>query len=139
MAKSNGSFVMAVGLPWDAVAAQSLEKPDRANKASSGGEEALDEAEVNLRQDCEVGDGDALVDLVDRGIDETELHYGAVVLDETRIRRAAGSGEVRGAAGHLARGVGHRFHQRPGLGQEHVSGAGEGQRVLRPDLGRRGL
>ena len=42
-------------------------------------------------------------------------------------------------AGDLVRGICHGLDQPPGLGQEHVAGAGECERILSADLRGRGF
>src|SRR3546814_4540642 len=55
---------------------------------------------------CEVVERDVLVHLMRGGVQQAELGDGAVVLDEARVRGAAGGAELRGAAGDRGDGIG---------------------------------
>ena len=62
-------------------------------------EPVLEERLVDVRQRFEVGDRDALVDHVHGLADQAEFDDRAIILDEARIRRAAGGRQRRLAAG----------------------------------------
>ena len=60
-------------------------------------------ATIERGQRLEIGDGDALVELVDRGVDGTQLDdLAADVGDEASVRRAAGAGKLGRDAADLA-------------------------------------
>ena len=77
---------------------------------------------VDLRQRLQVGDRNALVDHVHRLPDETEFDDRAVILNETRIRRAARRRELRRLAGDVLDGGGERGDQRIVARQEDMAG-----------------
>src|SRR2546423_432315 len=62
---------------------------------ASGRKIALDEAAVDLRQRHEVGQRHVLVHLMGRGIAQAHLNDRAEVLDEARVRGAAGRRQRR--------------------------------------------
>ena len=69
---------------------------------SCAAEEAVEKGFVDRGQPGDVGELDALVDLVHRLADEAELGDRAMRLDEARVGGAAGGAELRGAAGDRA-------------------------------------
>ena len=75
-----------------------------------------------------------LVDLMDRGVDQTELDDGTNVLDEARIRCAAAGRQFRDTARHGLHGVLQGRDEGAGLRQENVAGAGEAQIVFCADF-----
>ncbi len=71
--------------------------------ASCSGQQPLEYATIDRRQRLEIGDGDALVELVDRRVDRPELDdLGANVGDEAAVGRASGAGELGRDAADLA-------------------------------------
>src|SRR3977135_3290254 len=71
--------------------------------ASSSGQQSLEDATIDRRQRLEIGDSDALVDLVDRIVDRSKLDdFGANVGDETAVGCTSGAGELGRDAADLA-------------------------------------
>src|SRR5262245_54058502 len=61
-----------------------------------------------------------------RGVGEAELDHRAVLVDEAGVRGATGGGERGRPASHRLDRIAYRIGERPGLGEEHVVPAREG-------------
>ena len=75
---------------------------------------------ADRRQRDDVGDRRAFVDRMHGLADQAEFEHRAIILDEARVRGAAGGRELRLAAGHLGDGGGGKIGERSGLGDEDV-------------------
>ena len=93
---------------------------------------------VHPRQRLEVVDSDVFVEGVHRRADEADFDHRAGVLDEARVRRAAGGRQLRLHAGRLFDRPRDEVGERPAFGQEGDGvGRFDGQRVA-PAARRRG-
>src|SRR3546814_10060188 len=70
-----------------------------------------------------------LVGLVNRPVDQPELHDRAVVLDEPGIGGTAARARLRPPAGHPLHGAGHDLAERAGRRQEALAGYADVQLV----------
>ena len=75
---------------------------------------------IDRRQRDEVGDRRAFVDLMHGLPDQAEFEHRAIILDEARVRRAAGGRKLRLAAGDFGDGGDGEIGERSRLGDEHV-------------------
>src|SRR5664280_863727 len=112
----------AMAPPWGA-----------ASEASVGAmscHQALEGAAIDVLQHVEAGDVDALVDLVDAGIDRPELdHLGADALDVAPVRRPTRGRKLAGDAGVLADRCRHGLAECAGRRQEGLAAERPGDLV----------
>src|SRR5579864_7301354 len=80
----------------------------------------IENAPVDRGERCKVDGRNAFVDLVHGLVDEAELDHWAIILDETRVRRAAGGRELRRLPGHLGNRARDEIDERTGRGEERV-------------------
>src|SRR3546814_2083003 len=108
-----------------AAPAATRQRRGRRSPGSSGSswQVACEHAAVDGREACEVVERDVLVHLMRGGVQQAELGDGAVVLDEARVRGAAGGAELRGAAGDRGDGIGKQRapRARRTRSEEHTS------------------
>ena len=96
-----------------------------------GTSSALENAAVDRARGAEIGDAHALVQLVDRGVDRSELdHLAADVGDEAAVRRAAGAGQLGRDAGHLADRVARDVDELAARREIRLAESGPGERVV---------
>ena len=98
----------------------------------------LERALIDARQRFEIVDRDALVDGVNRGVDEAKLDHRTGVLDEARVRSPPAGRERRLPPGHVLDRFGDEIGERSRLGEEGACVAGlEGQRRASASVRRR--
>src|SRR5258707_9265495 len=90
----------------------------RATPAST--EVALQDATVDRRQRLKIGDRHALVDLMHGLPEEAELDHRAIILDEARVRSAAGGRERGPPPGGLGDRGGDEIDEGAGPGEKNV-------------------
>src|SRR5262249_41596828 len=77
----------------------------------SSAEIALENPPIDRGQGREVGHAGALVDLMHGGAHEPELEHRAIVLDEARVRGAAGGRQLGPAAGDFLDRADHEIEE----------------------------
>src|SRR5262249_11958868 len=75
---------------------------------------------IDGAQHCELGEAWALADVMHGLPHEAEFEYGAIILDEARVRRAAAGRKLRLLAGHILDRCGHQLDEGARLGHERV-------------------
>src|SRR5215510_9389144 len=84
------------------------------------GKISVDDLAINFGQFLQITNRHALVDLMHRLTDQTELDHGAMMRDESSVRRAAGRRQCRLAAGDFGNGGGDQVGERARLGYENT-------------------